>query len=97
MNLVVCMRYADVLCLVSCSLFQEVYPDLLKAAKQGKGSAVKLAAVDALSLCCFVAAEDEYTTLEVMEKLQGLWNKGEYMTNRDLVLPKHVTAYVVDY
>lgn len=54
-----------------------MYPDLLKAAKQGKGAAVKVAAADALAICCFVAAEDEHTTLEVMDQLQSLWNKGE--------------------
>lgn len=59
-----------------CSLFQEVYSDLLKAAKQGKGAAVKIAAAEALAVCCFVAAEDEHTTLDVMAQLQGLWHKG---------------------
>jgi hypothetical protein len=60
----------------ACSLFQEVHADLAKAAKQGKGAAVKVAAAEALALCCFVAAEDEHTTLEVMEQLHGLWGKG---------------------
>jgi hypothetical protein len=59
-----------------CSLFLEVHADLAKAAKQGKGAAVKVAAAEALALCCFVAAEDEHTTLEVMEQLHGLWGKG---------------------
>jgi hypothetical protein len=53
-----------------------VHADLAKAAKQGKGAAVKVAAAEALALCCFVAAEDEHTTLEVMEQLHGLWGKG---------------------
>ncbi|KAF6258563.1 interferon-related developmental regulator-domain-containing protein [Scenedesmus sp. NREL 46B-D3] len=57
------------------NLFQEVHADLAKAAKQGKGAAAKVAAAEALALCCFVAAEDEHTTLEVMEQLHGLWGK----------------------
>ncbi|WIA18984.1 hypothetical protein OEZ85_003651 [Tetradesmus obliquus] len=57
------------------NLFQEVHTDLGKAAKQGKGAAVKVAAAEALALCCFVAAEDEHTTLEVMEQLHALWGK----------------------
>eukprot|EP00878_Enallax_costatus_P009617 GHUV01010048.1.p1 GENE.GHUV01010048.1~~GHUV01010048.1.p1 ORF type:complete len:478 (+),score=174.07 GHUV01010048.1:287-1720(+) len=57
------------------SAFQEVYPDLLKAAKHGKGVAVKVAAVEAAAICCFVSSEDEHTTIEVMEDLQKLWNK----------------------
>lgn len=64
------------LLLLRCSLFQEVHTDLAKAAKQGKGAAVKVAAAEALALCCFVAAEDEHTTLEVMEQLHALWGKG---------------------
>jgi len=50
--------------------------DLVKAAKQGKGAAVKVAAADALAVCCFVAAEDEHTTQEVMDQLYLLWGKG---------------------
>ncbi|KAF8064543.1 PSL5 [Scenedesmus sp. PABB004] len=57
------------------SLFQDVCPDLVKAAKQGKGGAAKLAAAEALAVACFVAAEDEGTTVEVMEQLQRLWGK----------------------
>lgn len=60
-----------------CSTFEEVHADLVKAAKQGKGVAVKVAAADALAVCCFVAAEDERTTMEVMDQLFALWNKGE--------------------
>lgn len=57
------------------SAFQEMLPDLAKAAKQGKGAALRVAAVEALALCCFVAAEDELTTLEVMATLHALWGK----------------------
>jgi len=59
-----------------CSLFQEMLPDLIRATKYGKGAPVKVAAVDALVLCCFVAAEDEHTTSGVMDHLQTLWRKG---------------------
>lgn len=62
------------------SLFQEVLPELKRATKYGKGPAVKVAAADALALCCFVAAEDESTTGEVMDHLQSLWRKGECVT-----------------
>eukprot|EP00775_Hariotina_reticulata_P006732 gene6732-6952_t len=57
------------------STFLEVKGDLVKAAKQGKGAAVKVAAADALAVCCFVAAEDEHTTQEVMDQLYLLWGK----------------------
>ena len=59
-----------------CSLFQELLPELVRTTKYGKGVAVKVAAVDALVTACFVTAEDESTTAEVMEHLQKLWKKG---------------------
>lgn len=72
-----------VICVCSCphvcSAFQEVYSDLLKASKHGKGVAVKVAAVEAAAICCFVSAEDEHTTLGVMEDLQKLWKKGSLL------------------
>jgi hypothetical protein len=49
----------------------------VRATKYGKGPAVKAAAVDALALCCFVTAEDEHTTIQVLDHLQTLWKKGE--------------------
>jgi hypothetical protein len=52
-------------------------PELVRATKYGKGPAVKAAAVDALALCCFVTAEDEHTTIQVLDHLQTLWKKGE--------------------
>lgn len=58
------------------SAFQEALPELVRAIKYGKGPAVKVAAVDALVLACFVCAEDHSTTVEVMEHLQTLWKKG---------------------
>lgn len=61
----------------ACSLFQELLPELVRTTKYGKGFAVKVAAVDALVLTCFVAAEDDLTTTEVMDHLQKLWRKGE--------------------
>jgi hypothetical protein len=62
---------------LDCSLFQELQPELVRATKYGKGLAVKVSAVEALTLTCFVAAEDESTTTEVMDHLQTLWRKGE--------------------
>jgi hypothetical protein len=61
----------------ACSLFQELQPELVRATKYGKGPAVKVAAVDALVLACFVTAEDDSTTTEVMDHLLTLWKKGK--------------------
>jgi hypothetical protein len=38
---------------------------------------VRSAALEALAILTFVAAEDEDLTLEVMDKCRGLWTKGE--------------------
>lgn len=62
--------------------FQEVLPELVRATKYGKGPSVKVAAVDALVLACFVCAEDHSTTVEIMEHLQTLWKKGGHDTCR---------------
>lgn len=53
--------------------FQSVQPDLVRAAKHGKGAAARCAAVDALSLCCFVMSDDEHSTRAAMDDLRGLW------------------------
>lgn len=55
------------------SLFAEISPDLEKVAVAGKSVACKAAAIESLAVCCFVAAEDFMVTLQVMNKLRGLW------------------------
>eukprot|EP00798_Chlamydomonas_sp_ICE-L_P008324 gene8324-1598_t len=57
-------------------LFRNVQSPLQKAATGGSNPALRAAAIESLAMCCFTAAEDELTTQEVMEAMQGMWNKG---------------------
>lgn len=36
----------------------------------------RVAAIECMAMCCFVAAEDDYCTHEVMERLRALWRTG---------------------
>eukprot|EP00195_Chlamydomonas_chlamydogama_P015533 CAMPEP_0202900152 /NCGR_PEP_ID=MMETSP1392-20130828/10135_1 /ASSEMBLY_ACC=CAM_ASM_000868 /TAXON_ID=225041 /ORGANISM="Chlamydomonas chlamydogama, Strain SAG 11-48b" /LENGTH=272 /DNA_ID=CAMNT_0049586485 /DNA_START=182 /DNA_END=997 /DNA_ORIENTATION=+ len=58
-------------------LFRSMQADLQKAAAQGRSPEARAAATEALALVCFVAAEDDHTTIEVMNKMQQLWRKGD--------------------
>jgi len=50
-----------------------VAPDLLRAAKHGKGAPARVAAADALAVCCFVMSDDERSTRATMDDLRSLW------------------------
>lgn len=58
-------------------LFRELQGDLQRATASGKPAEVRCAAVEALAMCCFVAAEDDVCTMEVMERLRALWKTGD--------------------
>mmetsp|Transcript_33375 Transcript_33375/g.84567 ORF Transcript_33375/g.84567 Transcript_33375/m.84567 type:complete len:447 (-) Transcript_33375:563-1903(-) len=58
-------------------LFRELQGDLQRAAASGKPWEVRCAAIECLAMCCFVAAEDDSCTLEVMERCRALWKTGE--------------------
>ncbi|KAI8467634.1 MAG: interferon-related developmental regulator family protein [Monoraphidium minutum] len=57
------------------SLFQSLQPELLRAAQHGKAAASRLAAADALAVCCFVLADDEASTHSAMAGLRSLWSR----------------------
>lgn len=59
----------------ACSLFSEVKPLLEIASIEGPHEA-RAVAIDALSMCCYVGANDDLVTREMMEKMQILWRKG---------------------
>lgn len=58
------------------ALFQEVQGVLDAAALEGAGQA-RCSAIEAMAVCCFVAAEDDYLTREVMERMEHFWGRGE--------------------
>lgn len=57
-------------------LFMEMQPELDRAAAEGTAETCK-AAIEALAMGCYVAAEDEIVTRALMERMQELWRKGE--------------------
>lgn len=56
-------------------VLEEVSPDLEAVAKNGKGPAAKVSAIEALAVVTFVCSEGEHSTLEVLEKLRRIWGK----------------------
>lgn len=58
------------------SLFEEVQPELDRAAGDGPAE-VRSAAIEMLALTCYVLSEDDDITHSVMDRLQQLWTKGE--------------------
>ncbi|EFJ48631.1 hypothetical protein VOLCADRAFT_90800 [Volvox carteri f. nagariensis] len=60
-------------------LFQTLRPELERSASgdAGGGAAVQVAAMDTLALAAFVLAEDEIGTRVTMDRLRGMWRKGD--------------------
>lgn len=61
------------------SLLREVIPELQRAAASGRASEERVAAIEALAMCCFVAAEDDEVALEVMERMRAGWRAGAWV------------------
>lgn len=55
-------------------LFEQLKPDLSKAALQGSVQ-VRVAAIEALSIACFVASEDEAAAAQILGGLSSIWRK----------------------
>ena len=58
-------------------MLEEARPALERAALHGKSAEARVAAVEALGMLAFIAAEDQVMTDDIMQALVRLWKAGE--------------------